>query len=227
MIQHNILKAKEFINQSVARVRDVNFPRTFINSGREGRLTINKPQSPAWLLFARETLRNPRTMGAGWASTPQLGRAIARYVPLTEPGLVVELGGGTGIVTEALLRHGVTPERLVSIEQSANLVECLRRRCPQIRVLKGDAQHLHHLLGDEKVSTIVSCLPFRSLPPAIGHTIIKQVDEVLPKNGLLIQFTYNLSGRGLSLPHHFNHLFHKLVWGNLPPARIDVYQSGK
>ena len=230
MIQQNILKAKTFINQSVARVRDVSFSRNFIDSIREMPLIdkkMSKPKTPAWVLFAREALRTPRTIGTGWASSAQLARAIASFVPLTESGLVVELGGGTGIVTETLLQKGIAPEHLVSIEQSANLADCLRRRCPQVRVIKGDALHLCNLLGDDsrRVSTIVSGLPFRSLPHAIGHGIIKQIDEALPKNGLLIQFTYDLSRRTLFLPPHFKRISHKTVWANLPPARVDVYQS--
>ncbi len=227
MIQHHSLKNKNFVEQSVTGVSDVNLSQVFID--QEATLTdssIHKPQSPAWLLFIRETLRNPRTMGTGWASTPQLARAIAGCVPLTDSGLVVELGGGTGSVTEALLKQGIAPERLVSIEQSVELADYLRRRCPQVRVIKGDALHLSNLLGSDsqRVSTIVSGLPFRSLPPAIGHGIIKQIDKLLPKNGLIIQFTYALSGRGLFLPHHFKRINHKIVWSNLPPARVDVYQ---
>ncbi|RKZ37285.1 MAG: phospholipid methyltransferase [Gammaproteobacteria bacterium] len=230
MIQQNILKAKTFINQSVARVRDVSFSRTFIDSIREIPQIDKKmtqAKTPAWVLFAREALRTPRTIGTGWASSVQLARAIANFVPLTESGLVVELGGGTGVVTETLLKQGIAPERLVSIEQSANLADCLRRRCPQARIIKGDALHLCNLLGDDsrRVSTIVSGLPFRSLPHAIGHGIIKQIDEALPDHGLFIQFTYDLSGRPMFLPPHFKRISHKTIWANLPPARVDVYQS--
>ncbi|MDM8561837.1 methyltransferase domain-containing protein [Candidatus Marithioploca araucensis] len=230
MIEHNILKAKTFINQSVARVRDVSFSRMFIDSIREiplmGKKT-SQSKTPAWILFARETLRTPRAIGTCWASSERLAQTIASFVPLTKSGLVVELGGGTGQVTEALLQHGIAPERLVSIEQSASMADYLRQRCPQIRVLKGDALHLCHLLGDDyrRVSTVVSGLPFRSLPDAIGHGIIKQIDEVLPKNGLLIQFTYDLSGRKKLLLPNFKHISYKIVWSNIPPARVDVYQK--
>jgi phospholipid N-methyltransferase len=229
VIQRNIVKAKTFFNQSVARVRDVSFSRVFVDSVREKFLTdisISKTKTPTWMLFARETLRNPRSMGTLWTSSPWLAQAIANFVPKPESGIVVELGGGTGVVTEALLQHGISPERLVSIELSATLVDCLRRRCPQIRIIKGDARHLCDLLGNDcqRVSTIVSSLPFRSLPPIIGHSIIKQIDKVLPKGGLLIQYTYDLTGRGLNLPHNFHHQFHKVVWSNFPPARVDVYK---
>ena len=230
MIQRNIVKAKTFLNQSVARVRDVSFSRVFIDSVRETFQTnanTSKSRPPAWLLFANETLRNPRKMGCGWASSPWLAKGIANSVPQdTKDGMIVELGGGTGVVTEALIKTGIAPERLISIEQSANLADCLRQRCPQVRVIKGDAQHLSDLLGNDcqRVNVIVSGLPFRSLPPAIGHSIIKQINKVVSKNGILIQFTYDIFGRTNFLPSNFKHVSHKIVWHNAPPARIDVYK---
>jgi phospholipid N-methyltransferase len=219
VIQHNLLKTKELLNQSVTKVRQ-------LNSLRAARNQINKAQTPAWLLFAREILRNPRTMGAGLPSTPRLAKAMANFVPKTENELVVELGAGTGIVTQALLQRGIPPERLIAIEQAHTLTEYLHQRYPQARIINGDALHLCQLLGNDcqQVTTIVSSLPFRSLPHSVGHGIIEQIQKVLPKNGLLIQFTYDISGRTLFLPSDFKRVSHKIVWRNLPPARVDVYK---
>lgn len=230
MIQRNFLKAKAFLNQSVTRVLEGSTSRTTVNLVGEQSLTdkhTRKSQEPAWLLFARETLRNPRAMGTGWASSPQLARAIASLVPLpTERGLIIELGAGTGVITEALLQRDIPPEHLVSLEQSASLADYLHKRYPYVRVIKGDALHLSDLLGSDsqRINTIVSGLPFRSLPRMVGHGIIKQIEKVLPKEGLFIQFTYDLIGRGFFLPHHFKHVSSKIVLSNLPPARVDVYK---
>ncbi|MCK5719082.1 MAG: methyltransferase domain-containing protein [Thiomargarita sp.] len=227
MIQRNISKAKLFINQSVARVRDVSLSRVFIDSIRETSILSKNEQSksPAWVLFAREALRNPRTIGTGWASSTRLARTIANSVPLDDDALIVELGGGTGIVTVALLERGIKPENLISIEQSASLADYLRQRCPKIRVIQGDALHLSDLLGEDvhRVKAIVSGLPFRSLPDIVKHGIIKQIDNILPKDGSLVQFTYDLSGRAYIFTKHFKYISHKMVWGNLPPARVDIY----
>ena len=185
-----------------------------------------KTKKPAWLLFAREILRNPRTMGAGLPSTPRLARNMANFVPICENELVVELGAGTGVITEALLKRGIPPERLISIEQSPRLTEYLHQRYPKARIITGDALHLSKLLGSEcqQVTTIVSGLPFRSLPHSVGHGIIEQIKAILPKNGLLIQFTYDISGRAQFLPSEFQRVSHKIVWRNFPPARVDVYK---
>ncbi len=223
MIQRHILKV-------VAKIRELSLSRAFVNFGRESTLTDNKPfkknELPGWVLFARETVRNPRVMGSCWSSSPNLANAIAAFVP-DEDGIVIELGSGTGIVTDALLKYGIAAERLISIEQSTELTKHVRKRCPNVRVINGDALHLEKLLGDDfkRVTTIVSSLPFRSLPHTVRHGIIKQIDQALPKNGLLIQFTYDLTGRSMSLPYNLKRVSHKIIWGNFPPARIDVYHQ--
>jgi phospholipid N-methyltransferase len=229
VIQRNLLKAKTFISQSVAKVRDVNLSQKFIDSIREipqrGKKR-SQSQPPAWILFTREILRTPRTMGTGCPSSRRLAKAMASFVPLTKSKLVVELGSGTGVVTKALLQHGVAPERLVSIEQSANLADYLHKKYPQVRIIEGDAMQLCHLLGDDyqQVSAVVSGLPFRVLPQAVRQGIIKQIEKVLPQNGLFIQFTYDISGKTKLLPSQFKQVSHKTVWSNIPPARVDVYR---
>jgi len=228
VIERNILKAKTFLNQSFARVAEVSSSQASVGLVQKPSRSGNQDRQPlsSWMLFAREALRNPRAIGTVFESSPRLAREIAQFVPLNESGLILELGGGTGKVTEALLERGIAPERLVSVEQSASLAEYLHKRFPKVRIIKGDAVHLSQLLGNDsqRVSTIVSGLPFRSLPHAVGHGIIKQIEEILPEKGLLIQFTYDLSGQTTYLPHHFKKVSHKIVWSNLPPARVNVYQ---
>ncbi len=230
MFQRNILKAKTFINDSMDRVREASRSRMAFKWEPKW-LLIRKPTpSQPWLLFAREIWRNPRAMGAACPSSPQLAQTMAQFVPNpNEQTLVVELGPGTGIVTAALLQCGIAPTRLISVEQSAGLALYLQQQFPQVRVVNGDALHLTEFLGHDgqQVNTIVSGLPFRSLPRAIKQGIVNQVDQVLPPHGLLIQFTYDLSGRSAYLPRHFKRIATKFVWGNLPPARVDVFQSFK
>lgn len=225
MLQRNIVKAKEFINNSVTKVRDMSRNQVSVTSASRSPLT--QPRQLPWLLFAREIWRNPRTMGAACPSSPRLAKMMAHLVP-EDQSVVVELGAGTGIITKALLQRGIAPERLVSVEISKTLANFLQQHYPQVRVINGDARHLSDLLGSDcqRVNTIVSGLPFRSLPRAIGRDIVKQIEEILPVGGLLIQFTYDLSGRATYLPHHFKRVSVRLVWNNLPPARIDVYQKG-
>lgn len=233
MIQRNLLKAQEFFNQSMNRVLNARMsfkPVQELNRFSAQSALVRKSSqfldSPL-VLFTREILNNPRSVGAACPSSRQLAHAVAEAIPLTPQGLVVELGAGTGIVTEALLKKGLAAERLVAIERSLALAEYLRRRLPHSRVIGGDALHLSELLAKESqpVSVIICSLPFRTLPPAVVSGIVHQIDNSLPKNGFYVQFTYNLSGSAGFLPSHFKPVRSRIVWNNLPPARINVYQS--
>ncbi len=171
-------------------------------------------------VFLRELVTNPREMGAVWPSSRQLARRIAAAVPCDGKGKVVELGGGTGAVTEALLARGISPERLIVVERAPSLAAVLRSRFPRVRVVEGDAMHLAELLQDEGgIAVVVSGLPLRSLPPRAVAIIVRAVSEVLDPGGIFVQFTYHLSPQR-SLSQRFSPLSSRLVLGNLPPARV-------
>ena len=65
-----------------------------------------------------------------------LARTMARYVEPELPGPVVELGPGTGPVTEALVDHGVDPARLVLVEFNPTFCQLLRARFPAATVIQ-------------------------------------------------------------------------------------------
>jgi len=232
VIQRKIIKAQELVFQSVNRVMNAGRSQNPASPDQEKitRWQFNNldAKSMPLLLFAREVLQNPRGVGAACPSSRRLSEAVAKMVP-NHQGLVIELGAGTGIITEALLKNGLPPEQLLAIEKSSQLSAYLQNRFPQLKIIEGDALHLKDFIGDsqDKIAAIICGLPFRSLPERIVHGIIKQVELLLPEDGLFLQYTYDLMGMKEHLPHHFKRVAHKIVWGNLPPARVNVYQIDK
>lgn len=191
------------------------------------KVLLQNPGAASLALFTREIWANPRAMGAACPSTPSLASYMASRVPLDRNGMVVELGGGTGAVTAALLRHGVPPWKLVVVERSPTLANHLRQRFPQLRIMQGDAAQLAQLLGHDRsrgIGSIVSSLPLRSLHPATTRAIGHQFETLLEPGGLLVQFTYDPRGTQLRLLPRFRRLSGKIVWGNLPPARVEVFE---
>src|SRR3989337_2568686 len=75
-------------------------------------------------------LQNPLKVGAVSPSGRALARAIAGEGDPHIPGPVVDLGRGTGPVTEALVDRGIAPERLVLVENNLEFCRLLRRRYP-------------------------------------------------------------------------------------------------
>lgn len=194
-----------------------------------GLALARSPQS----LFLRALLAQPGTVGALCASSPRLAQRMAAWVDPAAPGLVLELGGGTGVITAALLARGVAPQRLVVVEQSAALAAHLQRRFPHVHVLHGDAAELARLTGAPgwprdaagaplAVGCIVSGLPLLSIALPLRQRILHAGAALLAPGGLLLQFTYALRApspwQGAGLIGQAR----QRVLANLPPARIDV-----
>ena len=180
-------------------------------------------------LFWRELLAEPGAVGAVCASSPWLAARMAAQVDLAAEGLVVELGGGTGVITAALLNGGLPPERLVVVERAAKLASLLQRRFPQVCVLHADALDLPHLpalcaagLPQRPVGTIVSGLPLRSIAEPLRQHIMAAAVQVLAPQGRVVQFTYALGGPSPWESAGLHPLRNEKVLANLPPARVDV-----
>ena len=96
-----------------------------------------------------------------------LARTMARYVDPKSSGPVIELGPGTGPVTEALVQRGVDPARLVLVEFNPDFCRLLRTRYPAATVVQGDAYRLRRLLETfvrEPAAAVVSGLPLVTKP---------------------------------------------------------------
>lgn len=181
-------------------------------------------------LLLREWFFNPQRTGAVAPSSPQLAAAMARWLPANPNSFVLELGPGTGAVTEALLQRGLRQEKLVAIEQDSNMARVLREKFPRAQIITGDAWKLDDLLRRrrepvEKVGAVISSLPLLNFPPAEAERLADKIRAVLEPRGKWVQFTYRihrLRPRGTS---SFQLRATKVVWFNLPPARVSVFQK--
>ena len=99
------------------------------------------------LRFLRALVTRPKNIGAIVPSSRALARAIAAQIDPVRPGPVLELGPGTGVVTEALLERGLAGERLTLVEYDAEMAACLARRFRAVEVIEGDAFDLGRTLG--------------------------------------------------------------------------------
>ena len=152
---------------------------------------------------------------------------MAKFVPKVDDLFVVELGPGTGPITKALTKVGLSKDNLLCIEMSPKMVKLLHRRFPELNIVEGDACTLSKTLGEKtgKVNAIVSSLPLRSIPKGVVTQIIDQMHEVLTEDGVIIQFTYDLRASRSPLLDKFKRVKSKIVIGNVPPARVDVFQK--
>jgi phosphatidylethanolamine/phosphatidyl-N-methylethanolamine N-methyltransferase len=173
--------------------------------------------------FLRGLLKDPRAVSAPTPSSPALAAAMAAKVDLLRPGLVVELGAGTGVVTEALLARGIAAERLVVIEHSAYFADLLRGRFPGATVIQGDAFAFEKYLPDAaRISAVVSGVPLLNFPLWRRKFLIDHALAAQNAGGRFIQLSY---GWKPPIDPGRRELTKSIVWRNFPPAHIWTYRA--
>jgi phosphatidylethanolamine/phosphatidyl-N-methylethanolamine N-methyltransferase len=120
-------------------------------------------------------LQKPLRIAAVNPSGARLADAVARCIDLARPGPVLELGAGTGSLTQGLVRAGCSPERIIALEREPALVAVLRREFPMTTVIAGDATRIgEYLTGSvERLAGVVSSLPIKWFPAAAQYAIVK------------------------------------------------------
>jgi phosphatidylethanolamine/phosphatidyl-N-methylethanolamine N-methyltransferase len=198
--------------------------------------------------FIRSWIEKPLRTGAVMPSSKALARVMARSVDPQSAGPVIELGPGTGPVTEALVQRGVDPARLVLVEFNPDFCRLLRTRYPTATVVQGDAYRLRRLLetivrdpaatvvqGDayrlrrllettvrEPAAAIVSGLPLVTKPLRTRLRLISDAMGLLKPGAPFIQFTYAMVPPIPKTLSHIKGEASELIWLNLPPARVWV-----
>ena len=178
--------------------------------------------------FLRSWIEKPLHMGAVMPSSKLLARTMAQYVDVDSKGPVIELGPGTGAITNALIEHGVDQKRLVLVEYNPGFCALLRDRYPQAKVVQGDAYALRISLDkvlDAPASAVVSGLPLVTKPMLTRLKLIRDAFAALAPGAPFVQFTYSVVPPiPKSLPGVSTEASER-IWMNLPPARVWVYRK--
>ena len=146
--------------------------------------------------FLRSWIEKPLHMGAVMPSGRVLARTMAQYVDVNSRGPVVELGPGTGAITNALIDHGIDQKRLVLVEYNPGFCALLRDRYPHAKVVQGDAYRLRDSLWDMlsvPASAVVSGLPLVTKPMLTRLKLIRDAFLALAPGAPFVQFTYSVA----------------------------------
>lgn len=176
--------------------------------------------------FAKTAFLNPRAIGAFVPSSHFLAERMADCIDQTQSGLILELGPGTGVVTRAILNTGIPAEKLIAVELSSAFIENFRDEFPDVTIIPGNAVHLTELMKNQQpVQTIISSLPLRNFSNENRDAILSAISAVLTPNGKYIQFSYSIKDNHEYYPPNMTLIDSFIVWRNLPPARVNVFQN--
>jgi phosphatidylethanolamine/phosphatidyl-N-methylethanolamine N-methyltransferase len=179
-------------------------------------------------IFLQVWLHQPAIIGAIMPTRSPLARAMAEAVSDDQP--VIELGGGTGPITRALVQSGVAPTRLTVIERNPVFHSLLVDRFPGFRIVCGDAESLSDILRPAEmgqIGTIVSSLPRVGWPLTRQRSILAQCFAALGHGGVFLEFSYGpVSPVPRCLVKELGLVARRLrrVWRNFPPATIWQYR---
>jgi len=184
------------------------------------------------LTFLRGWIRDPVAVGGPFASSDWTARRLAEATldaVLPGGGSVLELGAGTGPVTEALLALGCPLDRLVVVERDAELCDALESRFPGLLVLRGDALQLGEILSGARiasVSAVLSGLPMRAIPPEAAARCYSDAFRCMPAGGAIIQYTYGFRPPvdPVGVLPEIDARFVGREWRNVPPVGIWRYR---
>jgi phosphatidylethanolamine/phosphatidyl-N-methylethanolamine N-methyltransferase len=197
-------------------------------SARSRRAVAKKIYLDDEVQFIRSWLEKPLETGAVAPSGKVLARTMASYVDVDVPGPIVELGPGTGPVTEALVERGVDPARLVLVEYNPMFCRLLRNRYPAATIVQGDAYGLKRALGkvipQRTAAAVVSGLPIVTKAVRTKLRLVSEALGLLLPGSPFIQFTYAVAA---PLPRAIAGVraeASERIWLNLPPARVWIYR---
>ena len=177
--------------------------------------------------FIRSWLERPMQMGAVVPSGKFLARTMARFVDPNTSGPIIELGPGTGPVTEAMVERGIDPARMILVEFNAKFCRLLKARYPEATVVHGDAYRLKRTLAsilDRPAACIVSGLPLMTKPVRTRMRLVNEALNLLAPGAPFVQFTYAVVS---PIPRRLAGVRSEAsepIWLNVPPARVWVYR---
>jgi phospholipid N-methyltransferase len=198
-------------------------------------------------LFWQEFRRTFQSTGAILPSGQALCRELSRYAAATDrPRRLVEIGPGTGVVTDAIIRRMGPDDRLDLVELNDRFVEALERRLKDNEIWKAAAPRIriHHapverLAVDLRYEVLVSGLPFNNFSAVNVREILGQFEQIAAPGATLSFFEYlgirrvksvlvgaaerrRLSGVGEVLSEQFarRRFDRRAVLANVPPAWV-------
>lgn len=173
-------------------------------------------------LFMTKFWHDYKNIATLMPSSKTLAAAGSRFVLNTQPQVIVELGAGTGAITQVALSKMHPQSTYIAVEQDKELATLLRQKCPQVsEIIVADAEIITQRLASlEKVDVLISSLPLFNLAPIARAEILQWWQKMTARHrGMpfcqqtLIPWYYLKQYQQL-----FNQVEFNVVWKNFPPG---------
>ena len=185
------------------------------------------------LKFIGQTLKSPASIGAIWPSSRMLAETILAPIDFSTACSIVEIGPGTGAITDVLAKKLRPQSRYLGIELNTEFHKHLIAHFPALTFVNRNAEDMAAILRESDLpaaDAVVCSLPWTIFDPTQQERFVTTIRDNLAPGGLLITFAYLHS---LAMPsawelrrlltRHFTKVTTtKPVWDNVPPAFVYV-----
>ena len=152
-----------------------------------------RTRATEYLDFLAAWVKKPRQTASVVPSSRFLARLMVEQID-PAGGRVLELGGGTGVFTRAILETGLPANHLEVVEINPAFARGLRRHFPSVSVLETPAQIVSTATAGEPgdYQLVVSGLPLLARDRHVHADILSEAFHMLRPGGSFIQFTYSM-----------------------------------
>jgi len=149
-------------------------------------------------------------------------------IDFSQAKTIVELGGGNGCITRAILNKMQPDAQLLSFEVNPKFVGLLQNiEDDRLRVIDDSAEKIPEYLNkydSSQADAIVSGLPLAIFPKELNASIMQSILTTLSKEGVYTQFQYSLASQGM-LRNQFDAVKVDFTPLNVPPAFVYTCQK--
>ncbi len=172
-----------------------------------------------------QLLKQIKVTGAVAFSSGTLVKRMLKTVNFSDAQVIIELGAGSGCITELLAQKIKPSTTLIVFEVNDMFCKMLKQKftASNIHIINDSAEnldkHLYRITGMKKADCVISSLPFSIIDEETRNRIVTTIKQVLSPHSLYIQYGYNKKKYNEIL-NRFQTVKTSFVLGNLPPAYI-------
>lgn len=174
-------------------------------------------------------LKKPKEVASIAPSSPFLIRRVLAASAVHEARVIVELGPGTGVVTEQILRRMNGDSTLIAVEINPDFADLVRRKLPDPRLTLhwGPSTEIEEALaaaGCTQADLVVSGIPFSTMGREEGRRTLEAVRRALAPDGRFVAYQVRAHVQRFAEPIFGAAEVHAELW-NIPPMRVFVWNG--
>ncbi len=176
--------------------------------------------------FFKGWIDGPKNVGTPFPTSAYTGRSMASHINVGSNLPVLEIGAGTGVITRAILQHGIVANQLFAVEYSSDFASCLRKNFSDVNVIEGDAFDLDNTLGSNSKTVfdcVISAIPLLNFKIADRIAYIEDLLDRIPAGRPVVHVTYGPLSPVPKDAGGFTAKRTDFVFRNVPPAHIWTY----